>query len=114
MPTVGQPAPTGPAMDPRRVAIAVRPADARPPKRRVRTGSSFWLTVSVPNPGDVVVEDLGLRGSADPLAPATFALLAEPSGRHAVVFIPVDGERRVVGRLEFVAPLTVTPRQRDR
>ena len=113
VPTVEQAAP-GPAMQARRVSIAVRPRPARNPTRRIRTGSSFWLTVSVPDPGDVVVEDLGLRQSADPLAPATFALLAEPSGRHPVVFIPVDGERRVVGRLVFVDPMTVTPPQRGR
>ena len=114
VPTVEQRAPAGPTMQPRRVSIAVRPRPARNPTRRVRTGSSFWLTVSVPDPGDVVVEDLGLRGSADPLAPATFALLAQPSGRHPVVFIPVDGERRVVGQLVFVDPMTVTPPQRGR
>ncbi|MGH2836902.1 MAG: hypothetical protein ACRDJY_00970 [Thermoleophilaceae bacterium] len=114
VPTVEQAAPSSPEMDPRRVSIAVRPARARPSIRRVRTGSSFWLTVSVPDPGDVVVEGLGLRQSADPLAPASFALLAQPRGRHAVVFVPVDGKQRVVGRLVFVDPMTVTQPQRGR
>ena len=82
--------------------------------RRIRTGSSFWLTVSVPDPGDIVVEDLGLRQSADPLAPATFALLARPGGRHDVTFVPIDAERRTVGRLVFVDPMVVKPPQRDR
>ena len=106
-------APTEPAT-PRRVAMAVRPPGARPATRRIRAGSSFSLEVSVPGPGDVVIDDLGLRQSADPLTPARFGLLARPPGSHAVGFIPIDGERRVVGRLAFGEPATVTQPRRDR
>jgi hypothetical protein len=80
----------------------------------VRVGSSFSLEVTVPAPGEVVLEDLGLRQAADPLTPARFALLAEPRGRHDVIFLPVSGERRVVGRLAFVEAVTVTQPRRDR
>jgi hypothetical protein len=100
-----------PAAGPRQVTLAAR---AHPPTRRIEAGSSLSLTVSVPAPGDVVLEDLGLRQSADPLTPARFALLAEPPGRHAVTFVPVDGERRVLGRLAFVEPATVTQPRRGR
>ena len=82
--------------------------------RRVRVGSSFSLEVTVPAPGDVVLEGLGLRQSADPLTPARFALLAAQRGRHAVVFVPIDGRRRLVGRLAFVEAATVTRPRRDR
>ncbi len=97
-----------------RVSIAFRGPHARPATRRVRMGSSFSLEVTVPAPGEVLLEDLGLRQPADPLTPARFTLLAEPRGRHDVIFAPVSGERRVVGRLAFVEPLTVTPRRRGR
>jgi hypothetical protein len=80
----------------------------------VRAGSSFVLIVPVREPGDVVVDDLGLRQSADPHFPAHFELLASPRGRHYVGFVPVLGERRVIGQLDFVEPATVTPRPRDR
>ena len=87
---------------------ALRLTVARPggpvPVRRAPAGSSVSLEVSVREPGDVVIERLGLRQSADRLAPATFSLLAEPPGRHAVTFHPLDGRARVVGRLEFVRP----------
>jgi hypothetical protein len=85
-----------------------------PPTRRIRLGSSFVLEVSVPEPGDVVVDGLGLRQSADRLTSARFAVLAEPPGRYAVGFVPVAGERRVVGEVAFVEPTTVTRRQRAR
>ena len=82
--------------------------------RRVESGSSFSLRVSVQKPGDVVIDGLGLRQTAEPLSPARFDLLASPPGRHAVAFVPVRGRRRVIGRLAFVEPATVTPRRRGR
>jgi hypothetical protein len=81
----------------RALELRVRAADARLVTRRVEPGSSFSLTVSVPGPGDVILEGLGLRQTADPLSPAHFELLASPRGNHAVTFVPLDGERRVVG-----------------
>ena len=93
------------------LTIDVRPEGARndTPAARAPAGSRVALTVRVPEPGDVVIEGLGLRRSADPLAPARFDVLARPSGRFAVSFEPVDGERRIVGRLVFDAAATVRP-----
>jgi hypothetical protein len=108
------PAPPAMVMNPARVEFSARAAGGPPETRRVRVGSSFVMEVSVPKPGDVVVYGLGLRQSADELTPARFAVLAEPRGRYPVNFVPVDGEPRVVGRLAFVEPATVTPRRPDR
>ena len=82
--------------------------------RRVPLGSSFSLDVRVRQPGDVVIDDLGLRQTADPHSPAHFELLASPRGRHYVGFVPVHGERRVIGQLDFVEPATVIRRPHDR
>jgi hypothetical protein len=68
----------------------------------------------VPEPGEVLLEGLGLRQAADPLTPARFELLAGPPGGHDVTFVPVAGDTRRVGRIEFEEPATVTPRRRDR
>jgi len=113
-PTTAPAPPAAPVARAEPVAITV-PAAPRPPvTRRVAAGSSFTLRVSAPQPGDVVIDGLGLRQSADPLAPARFDLLAEPPGRFAVSFEPLRGDRQVVARLEFVAAATVTPRSRAR
>jgi hypothetical protein len=82
--------------------------------RRVDPGSSFSLTVSAREPGDVILEGLGLRQTADPLSPAHFELLASPRGNHAVTFVPLEGKSRVVGRLSFAEAPAVKPRRRDR
>jgi hypothetical protein len=84
------------------------------PTRRVPLGSSFVLEVSVPRPGDVVVDELGLRQTADPLTPARFAVLAQPLGGYAIGFVPVTGDRSLVGEVEFVEPASVTPPRRAR
>jgi len=104
------PAP-GPAVPRMPVRIA---ADGPQVTRRVQEGSSFRLEVPVREPGDVVVDRLGLRQSADPHTPAQFYVLASPPGRYAVAFVPVLGDRRVIGHLAFVRPETVTQRQRAR
>ena len=96
------------------VSLSVPAAGERPPTRRVRVGSSFALEVSVTAPGDVALEGLGLRQSADRLAPARFAVFAASPGRHAVEFFPVQGEKRIAGQLSFEEPVTVTPQQPGR
>jgi hypothetical protein len=113
-PAVEQAAPGGPVVRAAPVSLSVPTAGARPATRRVRVGSSFTLEVSVPEPGEVVLDGLGLRRTADQLSPARFELLAEPPGRYAVAFLPVRGTRRIAGRLSFEDPVTVTPRRRDR
>jgi hypothetical protein len=113
-PTVATPAVRPPTDLSSPLRLPARARGARPPVRRVRAGSSFSLDVAVREPGDVVLEGLGLRQTADPRSPAHFELLASPSGRHAVDFAPVLGDRRLVGWLAFAEPATVTPRPRDR
>ena len=109
-------APPPPAAAPEPIApplkVSVKDVDAPVPTRRVRVGSGFTLQVSVPEPGDVILE--GLRQSADSLTPARFDLVAQRPGRHPVVFQPIQGDRRVVAHLAFEDPQTVTPRPRDR
>jgi hypothetical protein len=114
-PTVASPPPpAGPAMQRMTVRIPVRGPRAPRPTRRVREGSSFSLVVPVEHPGDIVVNELGLRQTADPRTPARFYLVAEPGGRYPVEFEPPLGGRRVIGHLAFVGPETVTRRPRDR
>ena len=71
------------------------------PTRLVPSGSSLSVEVSVPEPGDIALDGLGLRQSADPLSPARFQLLAKPIGRYSVLFLPTGGDPRLVGRIEF-------------
>jgi hypothetical protein len=94
--------------------LSAKETGAAVPTRNVSVGAGFTLQVSVPEPGDVILEGLGLRQSADPLTPARFDLVAERRGRYPVVFQPIDGDRRLVGRLAFEDQQTVTPQQRDR
>jgi len=108
------PTPTGPAMRRMPLRIAARGQKAPPVTRRVRQGSAFALEVTVREAGDVVLEGLGFRQSADPRTPAQFYVLASPPGRYDVVFAPVVGDRRVIGHLDFVKPETVMPRRPDR
>jgi hypothetical protein len=113
--TVGASPPSaGPATRRMLVRIAARGPEAPLMTRRVREGSSFALEVPVREPGDVVLDGLGLRQTADPHTPAQFYVLASPPGRYAVAFVPVLGDRRVIGHLAFVEPETVTRRPRDR
>jgi hypothetical protein len=78
--------------------------------RRAAVGSRLTVVVSVPAPGEVTVEGLGLRASADPRAPARFDLVARRSGRHAVVFLPPGEPPSTVGRIVFANAATVRPR----
>ena len=104
------PVPTTPSAVPRRLEGGERirfeapaPGDESFTTRTrvVPSGSSLRVSVSVPVPGDVAIDGLGLRESASPLVPALFELLAEPEGRYSVLFLPVSGEPRLVGRLQF-------------
>jgi hypothetical protein len=111
-PRVETAAPAPAPAPPNELTIDIPPEGARndtPVARRARAGSRVALTVRVPEPGDVVIEGVGLRRSADPLAPARFDLLARPAGRFAVSFEPVEGEGRIVARLIFEAVATVRP-----
>ena len=71
----------------------------RPKTIRLRAGSSSTLVVSVPEPGQVELENQDLVAPAEPSTPATFPLSLEP-GRYRVVFTPADSdEQRTVGAL---------------
>jgi hypothetical protein len=113
-PTVATPGARPPTDLSAPVRLRARDDGSRPPIRRVEAESSFSLEVAVPETGDVVIDQLGLRQTADPLSPARFDLLASPPGRHAVAFVPVRGPRRVIGQLAFVERPMVTRRPRDR
>ena len=57
--------------------------------------------MEVEQPGDVEIEGLGLRQTADPRDPARFDLLAEPAGRHRVLFHTLGGRTLPLARLVF-------------
>ena len=105
---------TGPAVRIAPVRLRARANGSPRVVQRVPAGSSFTLIVSVREPGDVVIDDLGMRQTADPHSPARFELLASPPGRHYVGFEPLLGERRVIGQLAFVEAETVTRRPHGR
>lgn len=107
--------PTAPTA--RTIRVGVPPAGRReraPATHPAAAGSRLALEVSVPEPGDVEIEELGLRQSSDTFDPARFDLLARPPGRYDVTFLPVRGEPRTVAHLEFEQPATVTPPRRAR
>jgi hypothetical protein len=89
------------------------PADRhgeRPLTRQAPVGSRVSLEVTVPGPGDVTIEGLGLTQSADRLTRARFDLISARPGSHAVLFTPVSGRSRTAGRIAFGAPSSVRPR----
>ena len=101
-----------------RTPLEVSARAAAPPRatRRVRDGIELLARgVRAASPGDVVLDGLGLRQSADPLTPARFDLLAEPRGRYRR---GVHAGRRATGAWSGSwrswSRETVTPRPRDR
>ena len=72
----------------------------RPESRTIRVGRAASVVVSVRDPGQVVLEGLGLSAAAEPLTPARFDVLADRPGRHDVVLEPAGTtERRKLGVL---------------
>lgn len=66
----------------------------------LESGRAVTLLVSVREPGEVELPDLGLTTSAEPLTPARFELLGPEPGSYAVRFTPAEeGESRALGRL---------------
>ena len=98
----------------RELRMSAREGRREPATRRAETGSRVTLAVAVPQPGDIEIERLGLRQAADPRAPARFELLARPEGRFGVLFHPLRGRPRLVGRLVFAEAATVKRRRRQR
>jgi hypothetical protein len=60
--------------------------------RRVSVGQPVTLMVEVDEPGQVGIPDLGLIGTADPLTPARFEILASEPARYAISFTPAAGD----------------------
>lgn len=87
---------------PPEAAPAPAPAPELPPtvtfdavkdeSRRVAAGSAATVEVSVDEPGDVAIPDLGLIEPAEPLTPARFDILANSPGRYELTFTPADGD----------------------
>jgi hypothetical protein len=108
-----EPAPTSPA-DPGAVDVkfdAVRSKD-RPGRAERRQSSAqtsktqtvqleerVTVTVTVPKPGRVELEGLGLLQTTTPGTPALFDLFTDRAGRFAVLYTPAEGDDRVVGTL---------------
>ncbi len=109
-----EPAPTSPA-DPAGAAEvkfdAVRSKDSpgrterrQSPARTSKTQTvqldeRVIVTVTVPKPGRVELEGLGLLQTTTPGTPALFDLFTERAGRFAVRYMPAEGDDRVVGTL---------------
>jgi hypothetical protein len=59
--------------------------------KKVAVGSAVTVEVSVGEPGDVQIPDLGLTDAAEPFTPASFEILAGEPGSHELLFAPADG-----------------------
>ena len=88
------------------VASIVPPPDTREERDREPAGPAEPAGRPDPGPSGT----LAFTVPADPRAPARFDLVARPRGRYAVVFLPLRGRARIVGKLEFVDVATVRPR----
>jgi hypothetical protein len=90
--------PRAPTAAPARVgppAAQLRFGPAGDTTRKLALGRPAVVTVSVPRPGEVALEGLGLSAPAEPLTPARFDVLAREPGRYAVVFAPAGEDERV-------------------
>ena len=78
-------------------------ARGQPRIRYLPAGRAAIVKVSVPQPGEVELEGLGLSAPAEPLTPARFEVLATEQDRHRVRFSPVaGGEARTAGVLQVL------------
>ena len=78
-------------------------ASGRPRVGYLPAGRAAVVRVSVPKPGEVELEGLGLSAPAEPLTPARFEVLATEQDRHRVRFRPVEGgEERTAGVLQVL------------
>jgi hypothetical protein len=59
---------------------------------RVPEGTAATLEVSVDEPGNVRIPDMGVSAAANPLTPARFDILAGESGSYELVFAPAGGD----------------------
>jgi hypothetical protein len=87
----------GPARRP--VTVAFDAGQPRSRRTTVGVGSHVIVRVTVPEPGSVDVEGLGLTESATPMAPAVFDVLTDEPGVQELTFRPTRGTARPVGTL---------------
>ena len=71
--------------------------------QKLRQGRPATLFVSVTDPGQVEIPDLGLVQSAEPLTPARFDLLVSSPATYPVVLRRPSGGRSTLGKIEVVA-----------
>jgi hypothetical protein len=102
--TAGEPSRPGPA------TAAPSPAPSEPSAvlfdaakdetKRLTEGIAATVEVSVDEPGNVRIPDLGLSSPANPLTPARFDILASEPGRYELIFAPAGGDTtEAAGRL---------------
>ena len=72
---------------------------AKDESRRMRAGEAATLEVTVTEPGDVEIPDLGLSAPAAPLTPARFEILPPEPGDYEIVFTAAGAETEPAGRL---------------
>jgi len=83
--------------------VAIRFSAAEPKARPLQAGRPATVSVKVPSPGQVELDDLGLSAPADPLTPARFEVLERRPERYAIRFTPAEGgEARAAGTLRIV------------
>ena len=94
--------PTASPGTPAAVELTLSVADPQP--QRIRAGQAATLFVEVEEPGQVVIPDLGMAATAEPLTPARFDVLTRQTGRHPIGFEPAgaDNARVRVGTLVVV------------
>ncbi len=91
------PLPPSEVRPPVRIALSAR---GRPRSVRLTAGSAAALTVSVPEAGQVELEEPELVSAATPSTPASFPLLIRRPGRYPVRFTPSSStDVRRVGTL---------------
>lgn len=87
-------APRAPQAKPRPNGIHVAQinfAAAHPTLERLAAGRAATVSVSVPAPGQVELDGLGLSAAADPMTPARFELLENRPGVYEIRFTPAGG-----------------------
>jgi hypothetical protein len=72
---------------------------AKDESRRLRAGEAATLEVTVTEPGDVQIPELGLSAPAAPLTPARFEVLPAEPGDYEIVFTAAGAETEPAGRL---------------
>jgi hypothetical protein len=93
--TTEKPPEPGPAVaEPGPAAEAAKPLSFDAPKgqtKRLPAGRAATVLVSVAEPGDVSIPDLGLTEPAERDTPASFDVLVSSPGSYELTFMPASG-----------------------